>query len=124
MSDSSRRTGPAIEAHFQFILWLTQTVDKFPRSQRFILGDRIQTTALDVLEDLIEATYTRDRRGHLARANLGIEKMRYFCRIAVELHYLDKRRYEYAHTTRHLTVEKFIWRWTSGTNSENQDDSF
>ena len=96
MSDSSRRTGPAIETHFQFILWLTQTVDKFPRSQRFVLGDRIQTTALDVLEDLIEATYTRERRGHLARANLGIEKLRYFCRIAVELHYLDKRRYEYA----------------------------
>jgi hypothetical protein len=32
-----------------------------------LLGDRIQSTALDVLEELIEATYTRDRRGHLAR---------------------------------------------------------
>jgi hypothetical protein len=30
-----------------------------------------------VLENLIEATYTRDRKPHLFRANLGIEKPRF-----------------------------------------------
>ena len=35
-------------------------------------GDRLQATALDVLERLVEATYTRDRRRHLTAANLGI----------------------------------------------------
>ena len=44
----------------------------------------------------IEATYTRDRKGQLARANLGIEKLRFFFRPAVELHYLDRRRYQHA----------------------------
>ena len=39
-----------------------------PRSQKFLLGDRIQGTALAVLESLIEATYTRQRGNHLARA--------------------------------------------------------
>jgi hypothetical protein len=71
MPDHARRTGPAIEAQQQFVLRLVPTVEKFPRAQKFLLGDRIQSTALDVLEALIEATYTRDRRGHLARANLG-----------------------------------------------------
>jgi hypothetical protein len=60
-------TGPALEAHFQFLQWLIPAVEKFPRAQNFLLGDRIQTTGLDVLEQLIDATYTRDRRGHLAR---------------------------------------------------------
>jgi hypothetical protein len=27
------------------MLWLVPTVDKFPRSQKFLLGDRIQATA-------------------------------------------------------------------------------
>lgn len=49
--DNARQTGPAVEA-------------------LFLLGDRIQSTALDVLELLLEATC--DRKGHLARANLGI----------------------------------------------------
>jgi hypothetical protein len=36
-----------------------------------------------VLECLIVATYTRDRKGHLARANLGIEKLRFFFRLLI-----------------------------------------
>lgn len=69
MSDAARRTGPALEVHFQFLQWLVPTVERFPRSQKFLLGYRIQATALDVLDALIEATYSREhRRGHLARA--------------------------------------------------------
>ena len=50
MSPSERRCGPAIEAHFQFLRWLIPTVEKFPRAEKFLLGDRVQSTALDVLE--------------------------------------------------------------------------
>jgi hypothetical protein len=75
MTDNARKTGPAVEAHFQFLMWLVPASEKFPRTQTFLLGDRIQTTAFDVLECLIEATYTRDRKGQLARANLGVEKL-------------------------------------------------
>jgi hypothetical protein len=46
----ARRTGPALEAMYQFLLWLIPTVDKFPRSQKFVLGDRMETAALDVLD--------------------------------------------------------------------------
>jgi hypothetical protein len=59
MANHSKRTGTAIEAHYQFPLWLPPAVEKFPRSHKFSLGDRIETTALDVFEALIEATYTR-----------------------------------------------------------------
>jgi hypothetical protein len=96
VSSSERRYGPAIEAHFQFLLWLVPAIEKFPRTQKFLLGDRIQTTALDVLEALIDATYTRDRNAALARANLGIEKLRFFFRLATALKYLDVRRYGHA----------------------------
>ena len=60
--DHARSTGPALDAHYRFVTWLVPAVERFPRSQKFLLGDRIQTTALDVLERLIEATYTK-RRG-------------------------------------------------------------
>ena len=96
MTDNARRTGPAVEAHFQLINWLMPTIARFPREQRFLLGDRILATALDVLEALIEATYTRERRTQLARANLGLEKLRFFFRLAHEQRHLDARRYEHA----------------------------
>ena len=52
------------------------TVEKFPRSQKFALGDRIQATARDMLEGLIEASYRRDRQQLLVQVNRGVEKLR------------------------------------------------
>ena len=91
--DRSRETGPALESHYRFVAWLIPTLERFPRRQKFLLGDRIQTSALDVLERLIEATYTRRRGPALTAANLGLEKLRFLCRLAHELRYLDPRRY-------------------------------
>ena len=109
----ARETGPALHAHYRFILWLVPAVARFPRSQKFLLGDRIQGLALDVLEALIEATYTRQRDRLLARANLGIEKLRFLFRLAWDLQYLDARRYEFAARTLDETGRKIgAWRKT------------
>ena len=81
---NAKRTGPALEAMYRFMLWLIPTIEKFPRSQKFLLGDRIQ------------ATYTRARRDKLLAANLGIEKLRLLFRLATEMHYLVTKRYEHA----------------------------
>ncbi len=40
--EGARRTGPALEAMYRFILWLVPAVEKFPRSQKFLLGECIQ----------------------------------------------------------------------------------
>ena len=40
-TDRSRKTWPALEKAYQFLLWLLPVVDKFPRSQKFLLGDRM-----------------------------------------------------------------------------------
>jgi 23S rRNA-intervening sequence protein len=96
MTDHSRATGAAVEAHYQFLTWLMPTLEKFPRSHKFTIGDRIESIALEVLEALVDATYTRDRGQHLRRANLGIEKLRFLLRLAADLRLLDRRRYEHA----------------------------
>jgi len=79
-----------------FILWLIQKIDKLPRRQKFILGDRIETLFLDVLDLLIEANYSRDKIELLNRANLKMEKGRYLIRIAKDLHFLDIKAYEFS----------------------------
>jgi hypothetical protein len=81
----ARRSGPALEAMYRFILWLLPTLDKLPRSQKFLLGDRIQATARDVLERMIEATYSRARERALGDANLGLEQLRFLLRMCADL---------------------------------------
>ncbi len=94
--DAARTYGPALEKTYGFLLWLIPTVEKFPRSQKFLLGDRIQGAATDLLERLVEATYTRQRRAPLTQANLCLEKLRFLFRLSMDLKYLDKRLYEFA----------------------------
>ncbi|MFH1567836.1 MAG: diversity-generating retroelement protein Avd [Gemmatimonadota bacterium] len=86
----------AITKLYDLILWLLQQVPKFPRSHRFVLGERIEGLALDVLDLLIEAAYTREKRGLLRRAVLGLEKLRYLVRLSRDLSFLSSRRYEFA----------------------------
>ena len=50
----------------------------------------------EIVEDLIEARYARDKQAHLRRANLRLEKLRVLLRLSQRLHYLDHKRFEYA----------------------------
>ena len=93
--DQSRRGGPALEKTYRFLLWVVPALEKFPRSQRFLLGDRIETTALAVLEGLVEATYSRQVETTLRQVNLALERLRFLFRLSKDLHYLDLKRYEY-----------------------------
>ena len=93
---NTRRVGPALEAAYQLVLWVTPTVEKYPRNIKFTLGDRTVSAALDVLDRLIEATYSRDRVTQLSAANLALERLRFFFRLASDLKVLDLRRYEHA----------------------------
>lgn len=94
--DNARSTGPALERMQAFLRWLASTVERFPRSQKFTLGDRLLDAALDVLERIVEATYTRARSKSLHAANLGVEKLRILLRLAADLRALDLRRWEFA----------------------------
>ena len=70
-ANANRTVAPVVEQTYQFLLWLIPAVEKFPRSQKFLLGDRIQVTALSLLESLTEVAYVRQRRAILGSAAPG-----------------------------------------------------
>ena len=89
---------PVIAKVYDLQIWLMQQVPKFPRSHRFVLGDRIQTQALDILELLIEAAYSRDKTAQLRRAGIQIEKLRYLMRLSKDMEFLPIKSYEFVAT--------------------------
>ncbi|MBU4455785.1 four helix bundle protein, partial [Patescibacteria group bacterium] len=50
---------------------------------------------LDILEDIVEARYTRERRAILRRLNLRLEKMRVLLRLCHERRFLPTQGYEH-----------------------------
>lgn len=89
--------GPVIVTKaYDVTSWLLQQVNLFPRTYRFVLGDRIATTALDVLEGLVDASHLRDKRAVLAGINLKLERLRYLIRMSKDLEILSLGKYEHA----------------------------
>ena len=77
----AQSTLKAVPKLYDVISWLLGRVEKFPRSQKFTLGDRIVNVSLDILDTLIEATYTRKRLPLLQKANVQLEKLRFLIRL-------------------------------------------
>lgn len=88
-------TPQAVQACHDLLLWLIPQLDKFPRLRRFTLGERLETRLLTVLERLIEAAYSKQKKESLARANLDLNTARHLWRLAYELKVISTRRYEY-----------------------------
>lgn len=85
----------AVQSCHDLLLWIIPQLDKFPRSRRFTLGERIETGLLEVLELLVEAAYTRNKDASLRRANLKLEVVRHLWRLAHELKVMATRQYEH-----------------------------
>ncbi len=79
-----------------FLKWLLTTTEKFPKKVRFTFSDRINTLALSVVEDLVEARYSTNKTHFLRRINLNLERIRILLRICYESQFLSQKAYEYA----------------------------
>lgn len=93
-ASAPRAGGPALEAMYPLLLWLIPRLRQFPRSQKFLLADHLQQQAIAVLDELINATCSRERQAMLRAANLGLERLRFGVRLAKSLRHLDLKAYE------------------------------
>ena len=87
---------PIFVAWMDFLAWLLPTTARLPKHIRYTFASRIDNLALDIVEDLVEARYSRAKRSVLARANLRLEKLRVLIRLSHSLGYFPHSRCEYA----------------------------
>ncbi|MDP1629329.1 MAG: diversity-generating retroelement protein Avd [bacterium] len=86
---------PIFHKTYELVLWLYPAVNKFPKSQRFVLGQRIEQKILRFLELVIEANYARDKKEYLARAGIELDVLRILIRLTKDLNFLSVRQYEF-----------------------------
>lgn len=85
----------AVQDCHDLLGWLIPHLDKFPRTRRFTLGERLEAGLLDVLAALVDAAYRRDKTPALRRANLRLQVVRHLWRLSFELGVVPARRYEH-----------------------------
>ncbi len=83
MEEDTRKQSPIFTKTSDFILWLLQHTEKFPKSERFRLAKRLEDSAFGFYELLVEATRSsRRKRQILIQADVQLEKLRLYIRLA------------------------------------------
>ena len=117
-----KKITPVVEKHYQLILWILPKIANFPKDQRFLLADRIEKIMLDILEMLIEAVYTRDKRNILIRVNLKLDHLRFMMRIAKDMKYVSLNGYDFF-CLQTIEIGKMVGGWLKSSqplNAKNQ----
>ena len=104
---------------YDLVIWIVQKVEKFPKSYRFSVGQRLIDTALDLLLLLVEAAYRRDKREALLAASVRTNALRFLLRLAHDLRLLPGSAYAFA--TENLDeVGRMVGGWEHATNPRRQ----
>lgn len=85
----------AVQATHECLKWMIPQLDKFPRNRRFTLGEKIEIHLLEVLELLLEATYSKRNERPLKAANHKLAVVRHLWRLCFELKVIAKKPYQY-----------------------------
>ena len=94
--DQNKGDLPIFVKWMDFLEWLLLKTEKFPKKTRLTFVTRINNLALDIVEELVEARYSKDKNYILKKSNLKLEKLRVLLRICYNQKYLNLKAYEYS----------------------------
>jgi hypothetical protein len=75
--------------------WILDKCDRFPKQTRFTVAGRIANLALEALECITEAVYSKEKKALLLQVNLQLEKMRLLFRLCFDRRYINPAQYEF-----------------------------
>ena len=83
---------------YDFVTWLIPLSLKFPRTQRFVVTQRLQQAALDFQELLIEANARRGalRAEKLKQADTALTKLKLYLRLCQRWQWISNGQYQHA----------------------------
>jgi len=81
-----RQQSPIFVKTYDFLLWLIPLTLKFPRSQRFLLAERLSKMGLDLYDSILEAVMEPRRQDEcLDEADKLLTKIRLYIRLSYDL---------------------------------------
>lgn len=88
---------PIFTRTYDLLQWLLHATENFPRSQRFVMAQRIQQTVFDLQEALLTAGVggVGSRATGLEQADLALTKLRFYLRLSLDMRWLSLGQYEH-----------------------------
>jgi hypothetical protein len=81
---------------YDFMLWVINHTQRFPRHHRYTLGIAIENRLQQILTLLLRAKYSKDKSRFLDEANIELEVLRFQVRMTKDLKILPVKSHGYA----------------------------
>lgn len=82
-----------LEKQYEMILWMFPLINGFPQKQRFVLGQQMQNSLLEILKMIIQANQEREKSTVLKQLSVELDKFRYLFRLAKDFKFISIRQY-------------------------------
>jgi len=80
---------------YDLILWMYPLINKFPKKQRFVLGQQLENALLDILKGIIQANQERNKLEILKQVSIDLDKFRILFRLAKDLRFMSIKQYQF-----------------------------
>lgn len=90
------KESPIFVRTYELLLWLIPAIERFPRSQRPVLGRAVQEAALALQSHLTAASLSTDPQPLLQQADVALALLRARLRLCYDLRLLTLGQYEHA----------------------------
>jgi len=103
---------------YDLLTWLLPQCERFPKTQRFVVTQRLQAAALDFQEAIFEANARSgaQRLEHLHAADGHLNKLRLYLRLSRHWSWLSSGQYEHA-SRMVASVGRLLGGWIKKTGS-------
>jgi four helix bundle protein len=106
------------EKIYELIIWLYPTVNKFPKSQRFVLGQHIENTILKLLEGIIEANQEVNKLVYLKKISVELDELRILIRLSKDLRFISIKQYSFV-AEKINEIGKMLGGWIKSSRMQN-----
>lgn len=86
---------PLFEHWYRTTNWVLDRCEQYPKHTRFTISSRISAIALEIIEDIVQAIYQKNKRPLLQNVNRRLETLRILFRLSFDRKYISAKQYEY-----------------------------
>jgi four helix bundle protein len=98
------------QKHYDLIIYSFPIINRFPRDQRFVLGQQIENSMLEIAKMIVHVNKLKQKKMRLFEIDVELEKLRLLIRLAKDLKMMTISKYGH-HCERMDEIGRLLGGW-------------
>ncbi len=98
------------QKHYDLMVYSFPIISRFPKDQRFVLGQQLETQMLEIGKMIVHANKLKQKKSKLYEIDIELEKLRFLIRLAKDLGMMSISKYGH-HCERLDEIGRLLGGW-------------